>query len=79
MKIKSVIAGLYTAPDRYDLHCEPFAERVLLPRQGRRAALEGYAQEFADRLARHCRMAPMNWFNFYDFWAPPAGEPEVPR
>jgi predicted LPLAT superfamily acyltransferase len=69
-------AGLYRAPDRYDLHCEPFAERVVLPRATRKAALAGYAQEFADRLARHTRMAPDNWFNFYDFWRAAANDGE---
>lgn len=74
-------AGLYRGPNRYDLHCEPFAERVSLPRATRKAALAGYAQEFADRLARHTRMAPDNWFNFYDFWGAPASandESEAP-
>jgi predicted LPLAT superfamily acyltransferase len=61
-------AGLYRAPNRYDLYCEPFAERVVLPRGERSAALERYAQQFADRLEHHCRLAPDNWFNFYDFW-----------
>jgi predicted LPLAT superfamily acyltransferase len=23
---------------------------------------------FAERLEHYCRLAPYNWFNFYDFW-----------
>jgi predicted LPLAT superfamily acyltransferase len=60
--------GLYRAPNRYDLYCEPFAEEVMLPREGREAALAAYAQKFADRLEHYARLAPDNWFNFYDFW-----------
>jgi predicted LPLAT superfamily acyltransferase len=60
--------GIYTAPDRYDLYCEPFAESVTLPREQRDAILAQLAQRYADELAERCRLAPDNWFNFYDFW-----------
>jgi predicted LPLAT superfamily acyltransferase len=26
-------------------------------------------QRYVTRLEFHCRRAPYNWFNFYDFWA----------
>lgn len=61
--------GLYRDPNGYDLFCEPFAERIELPRRERQAALERYAQAYADRVAHFCRRAPDNWFNFYDFWS----------
>lgn len=60
--------GLYRDPDRYELYCEPFADRVELPRGRREQALGEYAQRYADRLACYVRKAPDNWFNFYDFW-----------
>lgn len=60
--------GLYRDPDRYDLYCEPFAERIELPRRGREQALARYAQQYASRLEHFAKMAPDNWFNFYDFW-----------
>jgi len=25
-------------------------------------------QRYADRLAHYARLAPYNWFNFYDYW-----------
>jgi predicted LPLAT superfamily acyltransferase len=62
------VFGLYTAPSRYDLYCEPFAERITLPRRGREQALLDVVQRYADRLEEHARRAPDNWFNFYDFW-----------
>jgi predicted LPLAT superfamily acyltransferase len=60
--------GIYREPNRYDLSCEPFAERIVLPRQNRQAALAEIVQKYAARLEEKCRSAPDNWFNFYDFW-----------
>jgi predicted LPLAT superfamily acyltransferase len=60
--------GLFHEPNRYDLYCEPFAERVELPRAAREEAARGYVQRYADRLEHFCRLAPDNWFNFYDYW-----------
>lgn len=54
--------------DGYCLHFEPFAERIELPRKSRQAALEAYVQRYADRLADYCAMAPLQWFNFFDYW-----------
>jgi predicted LPLAT superfamily acyltransferase len=25
-------------------------------------------QRYAERLSHFCRIAPYNWFNFFDFW-----------
>ncbi|UJR85183.1 hypothetical protein [Sandaracinus amylolyticus] len=60
--------GLYRDPNRYDLFCEPFAEKIELPRKAREEALAKYVQQYATRLEHFVRMAPDNWFNFYDFW-----------
>jgi predicted LPLAT superfamily acyltransferase len=60
--------GLYREPNRYDLHCERFAERVVLPRKNREAELRTLVQRYVHRLEHYCRMAPDNWFNFYDVW-----------
>lgn len=61
--------GIYRHPSRYELHCEPFAERVELPRGRRMEAIQEHAQRCADRLASYCQSAADNWFNFSDFWA----------
>ena len=45
--------GLYLGGRRYALHFEPFA---------------GDVERYAARLEHYCRLAPYNWFNFYDFW-----------
>ncbi len=54
---------------RYHIHFEPFAERITLPRQDRQGALRQYIQRYAQRLEYYCGLAPLEWFNFYDFWA----------
>jgi predicted LPLAT superfamily acyltransferase len=54
--------------DGYCLHFESFAERVELPRKDRQAALEHYVQRYADRLSDYCAAAPLQWFNFFDYW-----------
>jgi predicted LPLAT superfamily acyltransferase len=61
--------GLHRPPNRYELYCEPFADQMSLPRAGREEALREHVQRFAGRLEHYCRLAPDNWFNFYDFWS----------
>jgi predicted LPLAT superfamily acyltransferase len=64
-----LIFGVYRGGNRYDLRCEPFAERIDLPRRGRDATvLEPWVRRYAERLEERCKDAPYNWFNFYDFW-----------
>jgi predicted LPLAT superfamily acyltransferase len=60
--------GLRTGRRRYALHAEPFADKVVLPRAEREAALSRYLSAYAARLEDYCRRAPMQWFNFFDFW-----------
>lgn len=52
----------------YDARVLRFAERVLLPRARREAALAEYAVRFAAALDAECRRSPYDWFNFYPFW-----------
>jgi predicted LPLAT superfamily acyltransferase len=60
--------GLYRGGNRYDLYFEPFAEVLTVNRQRRSEDLAEILQRFANRLAHYARLAPYNWFNFYDFW-----------
>jgi predicted LPLAT superfamily acyltransferase len=64
-----LVFGLYREPNAYDLCCEPFAERLDLPRGEREQGLRQAAQRYATRLEQLARRAPDNWFNFFDFWA----------
>lgn len=60
--------GLYREPNGYDLFCEPFIEKLTLPRRGRDKELQEIVQRYAQRLEDYARRSPYNWFNFYDFW-----------
>jgi predicted LPLAT superfamily acyltransferase len=51
------------------LTLEPFAERIVLPRHDRSAALQTYAARYAARLEVFARQAPFQWNNFFDFWS----------
>ncbi len=53
------------------LHCEPFADPLLLPRVTRQQALQDAVDRYAARLEHHALIAPLDWFNFFDFWQLP--------
>jgi predicted LPLAT superfamily acyltransferase len=57
------------------VHFELLRETVSLPRKGREAALAELAGAYAARLQHFCLQAPLQWFNFYDFWLLPDPEP----
>jgi predicted LPLAT superfamily acyltransferase len=62
------VAGLFTPPNHYALQFELLADEVRLDRKDRAASLSRYARTYAEVLENHVRAAPLNWFNFYDFW-----------
>jgi predicted LPLAT superfamily acyltransferase len=69
--------GLYEEPNVYRLFCEPFLAADDLPRGRPTGAwVQAQIERFAQRLEHYCRLAPYNWFNFFDFWAEPAPVPE---
>ncbi|QFS61167.1 glycosyltransferase [Pantoea dispersa] len=60
--------------DKLRVHCEAFADPLPLPRNGRQQALQAAVDRYAARLQHHALLAPLDWFNFYDFWALPEEE-----
>lgn len=58
--------GLYRGGNRYDIHFE----RLAVATQGlaRDALIEQAVRSYVARLEHYCRLAPYNWFNFYDYW-----------
>jgi predicted LPLAT superfamily acyltransferase len=65
------MAGLYLGGNRYAVHFEPLADFSTLPRSQHDAAMAEAITRYAALLDRYCRLAPYNWFNFFDFWQPP--------
>lgn len=69
LKVPVVLAfGLYRGGHRYDLSFERFSDSVAVPRQQRAQAVLALIRGYAARLEHYARIAPYNWFNFYDFW-----------
>ena len=61
--------GLYHGGRRYAIHFEAFAdERQHRPQGSRARSSSRWIERYAARLEHYCRLAPYNWFNFYDFW-----------
>jgi predicted LPLAT superfamily acyltransferase len=60
--------GLYRGGNRYELAFESFSDGLRIPRAERPQALTSLIQRYATRLEYYARLAPYNWFNFYDFW-----------
>jgi len=64
------MSGLYLGGNRYAIHFERLADFSDVERSGRDAAIQSAVVAYAACLERHCRAAPYNWFNFFDFWRP---------
>jgi predicted LPLAT superfamily acyltransferase len=62
------MTGLYLGSNRYAIHFERLADFSEVERADRNAAIEAAVRAYAGSLERHCRTAPYNWFNFFDFW-----------
>lgn len=68
------MTGLYRGGNRYDVRFDRVIDYSNVERAERKRMVAQGVKEFAARIDTHCRIAPYNWFNFYDFWAPPAKE-----
>jgi predicted LPLAT superfamily acyltransferase len=60
--------GLYRGGNRYDVYFERLADIRQAERAQRELVLEESLRCYVARLEHYCRLAPYNWFNFYDFW-----------
>ncbi|MBM3071837.1 glycosyltransferase [Lelliottia sp. RWM.1] len=57
--------------DKLHIHCERFADPLILPRGERQQALQHTVERYAQRLEHYALMSPLDWFNFFDFWRLP--------
>ena len=53
---------------QHHIYFEVLDEHPRLPRGQRKAQLQQSAQRYAQRLEYYCKLAPLQWFNFYMFW-----------
>ena len=57
--------------EKLRIHCEPFADPLLLPRATRQQVLQNTVDRYAERLEHYALQSPLDWFNFFDFWQLP--------
>lgn len=66
------MTALYQGGNRYDVHFEMLTDFTEPTITGRDAMVQHILEKYLAALERHCRQAPFNWFNFYDFWQTPS-------
>lgn len=52
----------------FNVYFEHFSDKIALPRKERQQALEQVVQRYANRLEHHTLQAPLQWYNFFNFW-----------
>ncbi len=52
----------------FNVYFEHFSDKIVLPRKERQQALENVVQQYANRLEHYTLQAPLQWYNFFDFW-----------
>ncbi|MDD2934556.1 MAG: acyl-CoA synthetase [Methylotenera sp.] len=62
------MVGLYMGDNRYQIHFETLADFSETPRGQRDQAVETAIARYTELLNRYTRLAPYNWFNFFDYW-----------
>lgn len=62
------MVGLYMGDNRYQVHFETLADFSETPRNEREQAVEMAIARYTDLLNQYTRLAPYNWFNFFDYW-----------
>lgn len=65
------MAGIYRGGNRYDVHFELLMDAADKAGPDRDSLVRELMARYVATLERHCRQAPFNWFNFYDFWGDP--------
>jgi len=63
-----LMVGLYRGGNRYDVHFELFSAPGAVPQRADADDIDQAIGRYAARLDHYCRIAPYNWFNFYDIW-----------
>lgn len=53
---------------QYDGYLTSISEGGQIPRSRRQEVIRGWLTEYVELLEGYCMKAPLQWFNFYDFW-----------
>ena len=65
------MSGTWLGGRRYRVELSPLADFSDVEPRERSTAIAEAQQTYAALLENHCRKAPYNWFNFFDFWSDP--------
>ncbi|CDU14976.1 glycosyltransferase family 2 protein [Vibrio coralliirubri] len=52
----------------FNVYFEHFSDKIELPRKTREQSLQQVVQKYADRLQHYTLKAPLQWYNFFNFW-----------
>lgn len=73
-----ILASLFKCPvyalfclkqqDKHVIYFEHFSDALTFPKKTREQAMQQTIQRYAQRLEHYCLIAPLQWFNFFDFW-----------
>lgn len=61
------MSGVFEGGNRYKVHLEPILD-FSAPTENKDAAVNQALLRYVELLEKHCKNAPYNWFNFFDFW-----------
>lgn len=64
----ALMFGIYRGGNRYDVHFEQLPGLDQVVSRDRDSMTGHVLRRYAERVEHYCRIAPYNWFNFYDFW-----------
>ncbi len=71
------MAGLYRGKNNYHVVFERVADFSAASIGSRSLAVRAAIERYAAVLDQYCRSDPYNWFNFFDFWRQPPGNPSA--
>ena len=61
------MTGVFEGGNRYSVYLEPIAD-FSMPVENKEAAVNQAILRYVEILEKHCKNAPYNWFNYFDFW-----------
>lgn len=61
--------SLYRGKGKYRIYFELLGEEIAVQRRRNSDELRPWVCRYAQTVEHYARIAPYNWFNFYDFWA----------
>lgn len=60
--------GLYRGKNRYDIYFEKLTDSINSSKRSRAIEIERLTKSYVGRIEYYLKLAPFNWFNFFDFW-----------